>query len=278
VLTEHASLGAVRAARLATRQAGRRAALHPLHRTRCLGTVRHPHINDVERSRPTHSEIFMSPINEVARAVVILPPDATIYSSPVYLAVAFDAYDGRAVPTLLTRGSTKSLGYLASYELIGYLLCGDRAQRAVDESLVVDGKPLTPEAYIALWRSAKDAALTPSEFTARYGASLIATIRGPVDRLSLCRSSWTSAPFPTFAESPYADSLKVVDGRFQLTLDLCQPNAARDAYDITEMVASACSDDADLWSAAIAIESGAASTSAQTDLFESAASEAGALA
>lgn len=196
----------------------------------------------------------MSLINEVARAVIALPPDATIYSSTVYLAVAFDASGDQVAPTLLTRGSSKSLGYLAFYELIGYLLCGDRAQRTVDGSLVVGGKVVTPEAYLALWRSAKDSAYSTDSFKARHGLSLIATISGPVDRMAQYRSSWTSAPFKTFARTRYAENLEVIDGRFQLRLDLAEPNVARDAYYITEMVGSACRDDDTLWSAAVTLD------------------------
>lgn len=215
----------------------------------------------------------MSLINEVARAVIALPPDATIYSSTVYLAVAFDASGAQVNPTLLTRGSSKSLGYLAGYELIGYLLCGDRAQRTVDRSLVVGGKEVTPEAYLALWRTAVDGAYSPGAFKARHGLSLIATICGPVDRMSQYRSSWTSAPFKSFARTRHAENLEVSGGRFQLRLDLAEPNAARDAYYIAEMVGSACRDDDTLWSASVTLE-GHQQSVLQTELFGTSLAEA----
>lgn len=207
----------------------------------------------------------MKPINEVGRAVVELPADTTFYSSPMYLAIAFEAASERPEPLLLTRGTTKSLGYQAAYELIGYTLCGDRAQRAVDQSLVVDGKSITPEAYLGLWRTAIKEACTPGGLLRLHGIRLIAQIAGPVDLIPRCRSPWTTAPFQSLAESKYARNLPISDGQFALRIDLCERDAARDAFYISEMVTVACRDEHPC-SAAILLE-GAAAIPTTADLF-----------
>ena len=208
----------------------------------------------------------MSIINEVDRAVIALPPDTTFYSSPVYLPIAFDAVGDQVTALLLTRGSSKSLNYLAAYELLGYLLCADRAKRAVDQQLVVKGQPVTPEAYLGMWRHAIKDAGSPADLHREHGLRLVAHIGGPVDRLAQYKTSWTSAPFQTLASTKYVQDLQVDGGRFKLRLELTQPNAARDAYYIAEMVANACRDDNSLWAASVELE-GTPSATAPRDLF-----------
>lgn len=215
-------------------------------------------------------------INEVGRFITKLPADATIYSSPVYVPVVFDQLDGRVHPSILTRGS-KSLGYLAAYEVIGYLLCEDRAQRVVDRQLLLMGKAVTPERYLSAWRASVEGAGTPEDLYRAHGLALCATITAPIERLRGCKTSWSSSPFATFSqvEDRFRDALRAQDGRFELRLDLRAPQAARDAYYIAEMVSSACRGAEDVWTACLTVE-GAATGIQASDLFVGSAEVEGA--
>ena len=215
-------------------------------------------------------------INEVGRFITKLPADATIYSSPVYVPVVFDQLDGRVHPSILTRGS-KSLGYLAAYEVIGYLLCEDRAQRVVDKQLLLMGVAVTPERYLSAWRASVEAAGTPDDLHRSHGLVLCAAISAPIERLRGHKSSWTCSPFSTFSqvEDKFRDSWRSQNGRFELRLDLRAPNAARDAYYIAEMVSSACRGADDVWTACLTLE-GTATAIHATDLFSGATEMEGA--
>lgn len=197
-------------------------------------------------------------INEIGRFITKLPPDSTYYSSPVYLPLAFDLVDGRRHASLLTRGG-KSLGYLASYEIIGYLLCEDRAQRTVDGDLVVNGMRITPEKYLGLWRSALEAAETPEDLFRRQGLALIATISAPLALVKAATRSWSGAPFQDFAafEAKYGSAISYEGDRFSIRFDMRAPDAPRDAYYIADLVASACRSSDTAWHTAVSVEQAA---------------------
>jgi len=71
-----------------------------------------------------------SPINEVARLVIVLSNDMSFYNSPLFIAVAFDA-GARGVTPEIIGASRLTLPFLARYEIFSRL-CGDRAMRTVD--------------------------------------------------------------------------------------------------------------------------------------------------
>lgn len=170
-------------------------------------------------------------LNEAGRAMISLPPDATIHSGSHYLAIAFDATpESDAAPVIL---GGAELPFMALWELLS-LLCGDRAQRTVDGTLLAGGRPVTPEAYLKLWRDASAAALTPEQFATRYGLVPTFLIEGSLLLARGCERAYTSSPFAVFDdfETACRDEMQVSeDGtRFVVTLDARRPNAARDAY------------------------------------------------
>jgi hypothetical protein len=177
------------------------------------------------------------PINEVARAAVVLPTDATLYSDTRFVAIAWDdPGDGSQPQASILGADGRTLPYLARFQLID-LLCGDRAMRAVDGTLQVCHRAVTPEAYLGLWRSALKVPLTPADLAERFGLTIVVTLGAALATARLVRSGWTTSPFAGFAEFEAAYGSRFVPGPtatgapgFELTLDLREATAARDAF------------------------------------------------
>lgn len=176
-------------------------------------------------------------VNEHARAAVALPVDTKFYNDTQYIPITWDVRaDDSAAPAEILFSRPGHLPYYPKYRLID-LLCDDRARQAVDGTLRVQGRVVTPEAYLGLWRTALTDALTPEQLAARCGLRLLVTLGAALEPVRTAKSSWTSSPFATFEtfEGLYGDRFTrapMADGRpgFELTLDLRQPNAARDAF------------------------------------------------
>lgn len=187
--------------------------------------------------QPSMATTTSPTINEHARAAVALPVDTTFYNDTQYIPITWDVRaDDSAAPAEILFSKPGHLSYYPRYRLID-LLCGDRARQAVDGTLRVQGRMVTPEAYLGLWCAALAEALTPEQLAARCGLRLLVTLGAALEPVRTAKSSWTSSPFATFAafESLYGyrfTQALMADGRpgFELTLDLRQPNAARDAF------------------------------------------------
>lgn len=185
-------------------------------------------------STPSASQL---PVNEIARAVVALPKDATLYGDTHFVAIVWDAPgDGNAPRPSILGADSLALPYLPPYRLID-LLCGDRAMRAVDGSLQVRQRKVTPEAYLGLWRAALLVAFTPDELADRLGLKVLVTLGAALAPARQARSSWTSSPFKGFADFEAAYGARFVLGPtasgasgFHVTLDLREATAARDAF------------------------------------------------
>jgi len=204
-----------------------------------------------------------SVINEVGRVVVRLSDDATIYGSATYVAIAFDASPGspERSPSLLSR-FPNGLGYQAQYELF-YGLCADRAQKTVDGQLVADGRPISPEKYLCLWRQAIEHACSAGALFTDHGLRLVATLRAPLAAMSGKQSPWTSSPFADFEafHAKHGRSMAVdAAGVFTLALDLRGRHAARDAYYGASMLSCALGHDSTDWQARITVHATRAST------------------
>ena len=211
-------------------------------------------------------------IDEVGRVVVRLEPDATIYGEDAYVALAFDEIAGQARARLL-HDRSRHHTYLARYQLID-LLCSDRAARTVDETLLVKGRPITPERYLRLWRAALAEALSPPALEARHGLKVVAVLEGPLEPLRGTRAFWTSSPFQTFDEffDRHASRIQLLaEGRFRVEFDLGEAHGARDAYYGSSFLSSAGGRDG-VWSSTLVIRG--AAKGAQPGLFNSHAVEA----
>ncbi|UEC01674.1 hypothetical protein [Burkholderia vietnamiensis] len=174
------------------------------------------------------------PLNELARAVVELPLDATLYSSQHFIAIVWD--DGPSPGPSILGAEDTALPYFAPYQLVSRL-CGDRAMRAVDGALRVRQRTLAPETYLGLWRSAMQAPLTPQDLASRFGLKILVTLGAALAPARLASRVWTSSPFESFLDFEAAYGARFVLGPtasgasgFELTLDLCAPQAARDAF------------------------------------------------
>lgn len=213
--------------------------------------------------------------NELGRLVVTLPSNATLYSVPHLIGIAIDATPGAPIATIIGANDTR-LRYKAPYVLIS-TLCSDRAQRVVDHRMVVNGRPVTPECYLGLWRSAVDAASTPQQLAAQHGLSITAVLDGPLAPLFGTAAPWTSSPFPHFDDfyAAYArNSIKESEGRFRLELDLRQEHAARDAYYADSFMSSALGHNSPAWSSQLVVRGAVAKLKLQQGLFEDQAAEA----
>lgn len=185
-------------------------------------------------SKETRPESIRS-INEIERVAIVLPEGTTFYDDQRFVAVAWEAAAMREPIRQVIGSHRNSLPFLAPYELVNHL-CGDRAMRTVDGSLRVNGQIITPERYLGLWRAALQHPLTATQFTQRYGQQVLLVLGGPVTPLRGQRSSWTSSPFAHFDdfEATYRDRIDYRTDEsgehFEIALDLCEPNAARDAF------------------------------------------------
>jgi len=176
-------------------------------------------------------------INEHFRSVIALPINVTFYDEIQYIAITWDALnDGLTPRPRILHARAGLLPYLPAYRLID-LLCDDRAKKSVDGTLRVQGRAIRPETYLGLWRTALAEALTPTQFAARWGLRVFLTVGATLEPARSSKCSWTSSPFPTFEAfealhgSRFLHQL-TADGRpgFALTMDLREPDAARDAF------------------------------------------------
>ena len=175
-------------------------------------------------------------INEIARCLIRLPIDAGIYNDHRYIAIVFEEERNRVAPRLLALHRHK-LRYLAQYEVLSEL-CDDRAQRTVDQSLLVNRKPVTPEHYLTTWRKAFAAAIDFDALRERYGLTVHACLKGHLAAARTFRSFWDGSPFQDFAqfEAMYGDRFNLGDqGNFETTFDLREPGLARDVWFVAQM-------------------------------------------
>ena len=208
------------------------------------------------------------PVNEIGRFLVRLPENATFYGDSHYVPIAFEATDDGCESRIVGIPEAR-LVYLPKYRVID-VLCGDRAQRTVDEALVVCGKPVTPERYLALWRQGLDEAASPAILAARHGLRVCAVIEAPLEPLWKAKQPGSGSPFETFDElhARYASQIKDLNnGRFRLEFDLRVDDAARDAFYAEALVSSALGHDSSAWSARLILH-GRAAARQQGALFE----------
>lgn len=199
------------------------------------------------------------PVNEIGRFLVKLPENATFYGDPHYVPIAFEA-TGDGCESRLVGIPQARLAYLPKYRVID-ALCGDRAQRTVDEALVVCGKPITPERYLALWRQSLAEAAPPAILTAEHGLRVYAVIETPLAPMWKAKAPWSGSPFETFDEmhARYASQIQdLSDGRFRLEFDLRVDDAARDAFYAESIVSSALGHDSGAWRAGLILQGRAA--------------------
>lgn len=209
-------------------------------------------------------------IDEVGRLVIHLPDDATFYGDQSYLPIALDLVDGVKTPSLL-RPAPQGVNYMAQYEVFS-ALCSDRAQRTVDQTLLVGGNPTKPERYLGLWRNAIAASISAESAAEEHGIRVVAVLRAPLAAMASAKSSWTSCPFGTFAafQAKYTKQMAPTDGgAFALELDLARPGAARDAYYGASMICAVLRREPTAWRACIELRKTTTGGPGQAPLFAS---------
>ena len=191
-------------------------------------------------------------VDEVGRLVIHLPDDATFYGARSYLPIALDLVERVKTPSLL-RPDPQGINYMAQYEVFS-ALCSDRAQRTVDQTLLVGGQPTKPERYLGLWRDAIAASVSAESAAEGHGIRVVAVLRAPLAAMASAKSSWTCCPFGTFAafQAKYAKQMDLTGvGAFALELDLALPGAARDAYYGASMICAVLRQAPTAWRACI---------------------------
>lgn len=181
--------------------------------------------------------VTLPALNEHARAAVALPEGTTFYNDCQYILINWDSNgDEPLMPPSILFSKPDLLPYYPKYRAID-LLCGSRARQAVDGTLRVQGAIVTPEAYLGLWRSALAEAMSPAQLADRCGLRILVTIGAALETARMAKSGWSTSPFETFAtfERAYGDRFTFApmgDGStgFEITLDLLEPDAARDAF------------------------------------------------
>lgn len=191
-------------------------------------------------------------LDEVGRLVIHLPDDATFYGERSYLPIAVDLVDGSTTPSLL-RADQHGVHYMAQYEVFS-ALCSDRAQRTVDQTLLVGGTPTTPERYLRLWRDAMTTSVSAETAATLHGIRAVAVLQAPLASVTGAKSSWTTCPFGSFTSfrAKYGGQMSLAsDGTFALELDLARPGSARDAYYGASMMSSVLRSEPTAWRASI---------------------------
>jgi len=209
-------------------------------------------------------------VDEVGRLVIHLPDDATFYGARSYLPIALDLVERVKTPSLL-RPDPQGINYMAQYEVFS-ALCSDRAQRTVDQTLLVGGQPTKPERYLGLWRDAIAASVSAESAAEEHGIRVVAVLQAPLAAMASAKSSWTCCPFGTFAafQARYAKQMDLAgDGAFTLELDLARPGAARDAYYGASMICAALRRAPTAWRACIELRKTTAGRPWQASLFAS---------
>jgi hypothetical protein len=154
-------------------------------------------------------------INEIARWVIKLP-DQT-YGSDIY---AFVAQDDTGF-TLLDEPNQ-------SYSLIGDLCNrGKRAWLTVDQTLLGNGKPIAPEAYLRLWRKALEQATSPQAFVQQTGQTIAFDFSIDLERDSKNTSNWHGSHYHSIAQfiGEYGSSLTPADTALNVSIDFREPKA-----------------------------------------------------
>jgi hypothetical protein len=171
-------------------------------------------------------------IDEQEAVCILLPPDVCPTSSaesPRYL--SFLRHRG-APPEVFGAG----IAFLPHYEVISRV-CATRATLTVDGQLRCNGRRVTPEAYLRLWRRALDGAVPIDQVARRRGLRPVAAFDWVhTEVLSQARAYWIEPPYPNFGEllKAHHDRLAITqaDGQSmaRLEIDLTAHHGARDAW------------------------------------------------
>ncbi len=153
--------------------------------------------------------------NEIARWVIKLPGQT--YGSDIY---AFVAQDDTGF-TLLGEPNQ-------SYSLIGDLCNrGKRAWLTVDQTLLVNGKPIAPEAYLRLWRKALAETVTPQVFCQQTGQTIAYDFAVDLERDGKKITEWNGSYYQSIAQfiDEHGISLTSTDAVLKASIDFREPKA-----------------------------------------------------
>lgn len=161
-------------------------------------------------------------VNEVSRMVIVVPGgEDTFVRERNYVGVALDhGDDGLAVSSLMDVPSW-------AYAIIGRA-CDGRAVDTVGGDLVVNGKMVTPEKYIGLWRDALADPLSPQEAHDRFGVTVKLVARGNALKQKGLAKKLTTDPMEGFDDwlARFKDAIQPdQDGYFELELDMREDGA-----------------------------------------------------
>jgi hypothetical protein len=161
-------------------------------------------------------------INEVGRLVIVVPGgNGGAGLGEKYVAVALEDRHGQKVAESVTSFPEYA------YSVIGRV-CDSRAVETVGGTLKVNGKVMTPEAYLKLWRDAVANAVTPEQALQDCGVKVTLVVGGNSVHQAGMKRQWTTDPmdgFDGWAER-YASRINPdADGYFSFEMDLGDPEA-----------------------------------------------------
>lgn len=138
----------------------------------------------------------MAAINELDAFCIALPPDVCPTcdpGNPRFMPVVLDEFVGHHT---LGRHVPAQPGW----SVIGQI-CHDRARLTVDRQLVVDGQPVTPEAYLKRWRTRLAKPVPVSRLGVDKGLQVVAVFRWRHSpELAARKAGWINPPYPTFGD------------------------------------------------------------------------------
>lgn len=127
-------------------------------------------------------------INEIGRVVIQVPDGAgSVGLGHHYVAVALELHGG----VLRAESVTRYPEY--TYSIIGRV-CDSRAVEAVGGGLLMNGKEVTPEAYLKAWREAIEQAVSPQVAMERHGVKVTLIARGSIGAQKGKPAQWTYDP------------------------------------------------------------------------------------
>ena len=170
--------------------------------------------------------------NELQAICVQLPPDVcptASAGSPRFLAITQD--DDQPASVL---GS--GIPFIPAYQLI-WQVCRHRAVLTVDSRLRINGRAITPEAYLQRWRSALAQAVPIHHLPAERALRPVAVfVWRHTDAQRQIKPRWITPPYVSFGELLDAHgqhiTMSIAEGHplTRLEIDLTAPHGARDAW------------------------------------------------
>jgi len=176
-------------------------------------------------------------LNESDRVVIALPDEVATGLHRKYIPVAIEAPLGKAAAEVkVLHFEPGALPFYGDIELL-WMLRRHRANLAGDRTLCLNNRVVGPDDYMRCWEAALARPRSLEQFSEHTGLHVLVTIGAVHDIVRKSLRTDRTSPIKSFVafERQYGDRfIRTPWGQdqtmFELTLDLHEPNAARDLF------------------------------------------------